>query len=156
MLPDEQEVQDLKLDMGLLKKDVEWTNEICHKLSESLTKLQEVNINIMQMITLHEHRHEQHEKSEKDMKDDIKELHSRITTINRELHERIDQVEKHITDRLDDIRSDLATHKQQDKKTIITELSEVERWKWIILGAVMSAGFILGKLELSSILSFIK
>lgn len=156
MLPDEQEVQDLKLDMGLLKKDVEWTNEICHKLSESLTKLQEVNINIMQMITLHEQRHEQHEKSEKDMKDDIKELHSRITTINRELHERIDQVEKHITDRLDDIRSDLATHKQQDKKTIITELSEVERWKWIILGAVMSAGFILGKLELSSILSFIK
>ena len=156
MLPDEQEVQDLKLDMGLLKKDVEWTNEICHKLSESLTKLQEVNVNIMQMITLHEQRHEQHEKSEKDMKDDIKELHSRITTINRELHERIDQVEKHITDRLDDIRSDLATHKQQDKKTIITELSEVERWKWIILGAVMSTGFILGKLELSSILSFIK
>ena len=156
MLPDEQEVQDLKLDMGLLKKDVEWTNEICHKLSESLTKLQEVNINIMQMITLHEQRHEQHEKSEKDMKDDIKELHSRITTVTRELHERIDQVEKHITDRLDDIRSDLATHKQQDKKTIITELSEVERWKWIILGAVMSAGFILGKLELSSILSFIK
>ena len=156
MLPDEQEVQDLKLDMGLLKKDVEWTNEICHKLSESLTKLQEVNINIMQMITLHEQRHDQHEKSQKDMKDDIKELHSRITTVTRELHERIDQVEKHITDRLDDIRSDLATHKQQDKKTIITELSEVERWKWIILGAVMSAGFILGKLELSSILSFIK
>ena len=156
MLPDEQEVQDLKLDIGLLKKDVEWTNEICHKLSESIDKLQEVNVNILRMITLHEQKHDQHEKSQKDMKDDIKELHSRITTINRELHERIDQVEKHITDRLDDIRSDLATHKQQDKKTIITELSEVERWKWIILGAVMSAGFILGKLELSSILSFIK
>jgi hypothetical protein len=35
-------------------------------------------------------------------------------------------------------------------------LSEIERWKWIILGAVMSSGFLLGKLELSSILSFIK
>ena len=45
---------------------------------------------------------------------------------------------------------------KEDKKTIITELSEVERWKWIILGAVMSSGFLLGKLELSSILSFIK
>jgi chromosome segregation ATPase len=156
MLPDEQEVQDLKLGIGLLKKDVEQTDELCHKLSDSLSKLQEINVNLMQMITLHEQRHEQHEKSEKELKDDIKELHSRITTVNREIHERIDQVEKHITDRLDDIRSDLATHKQQDKKTIITELSEVERWKWIILGAVMSAGFILGKLELSSILSFIK
>lgn len=156
MLPDEQEVQDLKLDVGLLKKDVEQTDELCHKLSDSLTKLQEINVNIMQMITLHEQRHEQHEKSEKELKDDIKELHSRITTINRELHERIDQVEKHITDRLDDIRSDLATHKQQDKKTILTELNEVEKWKWLVLGIVMTSGFMLGKLELSSILSFIK
>ncbi len=156
MLPDEQEVQDLKLGIGLLKKDVEQTDELCHKLSDSLTKLQEINVNIMQMITLHEQRHEQHEKSEKELKDDIKELHSRITTINRELHERIDQVEKHITDRLDDIRSDLATHKQQDKKTILTELNEVEKWKWLILGIVMTSGFMLGKLELSSILSFIK
>jgi prefoldin subunit 5 len=156
MLPDEQELNDLKLDIGLLTRDVEHTNRLCEKLSESIDKLQEVNVNILRMITLHEQKHDQHEKSQKDMKDDIKELHSRITTVTRELHERIDQVEKHITDRLDDIRSDLAVHKQQDKKTIITGLSEVERWKWIILGAVMSAGFILGKLELSSILSFIK
>jgi prefoldin subunit 5 len=156
MLPDEQELNDLKLDIGLLTRDVEHTNRLCEKLSESIDKLQEVNVNILRMITLHEQKHDQHEKSQKDMKDDIKELHSRITTVTRELHERIDQVEKHITDRLDDIRSDLAVHKQQDKKTIITELSEVERWKWIILGAVMSSGFILGKLELSSILSFIK
>ena len=108
------------------------------------------------MITLHEQRHDQHEKSENEMKEDIKELHSRITTVTRELHERIDQVEHHITSRIDDLRSDLLNHKKEDKKTILTELNEVERWKWIILGAVMSSGFLLGKLELSSILSFIK
>ena len=156
MLPDEQELNDLKLDIGLLTKDVEQTNRLCEKLSESIEKLQEVNVNILRMITLHEQRHDQHEKSENEMKEDIKELHSRITTVTRELHERIDQVEHHITSRIDDLRSDLLNHKKEDKKTIITELSEVERWKWIILGAVMSSGFLLGKLELSSILSFIK
>mgnify|MGYP003660720242 CR=1 FL=1 len=156
MLPDEQELNDLKLDIGLLTKDVEQTNRLCEKLSESIEKLQEVNVNILRMITLHEQRHDQHEKSENEMKEDIKELHSRITTVTRELHERIDQVEHHITSRIDDLRSDLINHKKEDKKTIITELSEVERWKWIILGAVMSSGFLLGKLELSSILSFIK
>ena len=155
MLPDEQEVQDLKLGIGLLKKDVEQTDELCHKLSDSLNKLQEINVNLMQMITLHEQRHEQHEKSQKDMKDDIKELHSRITTINREIHERIDQVEKHITDRLDDIRSDLATHKQQDKKTIITGLTEVEKWKWMVLGGVLVGGFILGKIDITTLLPYI-
>jgi len=156
MLPDEQELNDLKLDIGLLTKDVEQTNRLCEKLSESIEKLQEVNVNILRMITLHEQRHDQHEKSENEMKEDIKELHSRITTVTRELHERIDQVEHHITSRIDDLRSDLLNHKKEDKKTILTELSEVERWKWIILGAVMSSGFLLGKLELSSILSFIK
>jgi seryl-tRNA synthetase len=140
----------------LLTKDVEQTNRLCEKLSESIEKLQEVNVNILRMITLHDQRHDQHEKSENEMKEDIKELHSRITTVTRELHERIDQVEHHITSRIDDLRSDLLNHKKEDKKTIITELSEVERWKWIILGAVMSSGFLLGKLELSSILSFIK
>jgi DNA repair exonuclease SbcCD ATPase subunit len=156
MLPDEQELNDLKLDIGLLTKDVELTNRLCEKLSESIEKLQEVNVNILRMITLHEQRHDQHEKSENEMKDDIKELHSRITTVTRELHERIDQVEHHITSRIDDLRSDLLNHKKEDKKTILTELSEVEKWKWLILGVVMSSGFILGKLELSSILSFIK
>jgi chromosome segregation ATPase len=155
MLPDEQEVQDLKLGVGLLKKDVEQTDELCHKLSDSLTKLQEINVNLMQMITLHEQRHEQHEKSEYELKEDIKELHSRITTVNREIHERIDQVEKHITDRLDAIRSDLARHKQQDKKTIINELSEVEKWKWMILGGVLVGGFILGKIDITTLLSHI-
>lgn len=155
MLPDEQEVQDLKLGIGLLKKDVEQTDELCHKLSDSLTKLQEINVNLMQMITLHEQRHEQHEKSEHELKEDIKELHSRITTINREIHERIDQVEKHITDRLDAIRSDLARHKQQDKKTIINELSEIEKWKWMILGGVLAGGFILGKIDISTLLPYI-
>jgi chromosome segregation ATPase len=156
MLPEEQDLNDLKLDIGLLTKDVEQTNRLCEKLSESIEKLQEVNVNILRMITLHEQRHDQHEKSENEMKEDIKELHSRITTVTRELHERIDQVEHHITSRIDDLRSDLLNHKKEDKKTILTELNEVERWKWIILGAVMSSGFLLGKLELSSILSFIK
>jgi chromosome segregation ATPase len=156
MLPEEQDLNDLKLDIGLLTKDVEQTNRLCEKLSESIEKLQEVNVNILRMITLHEQRHDQHEKSENEMKEDIKELHSRITTVTRELHERIDQVEHHITSRIDDLRSDLLNHKKEDKKTILTELSEIERWKWIILGAVMSSGFLLGKLELSSILSFIK
>jgi archaellum component FlaC len=153
---DNEDINDLKLGVGLLTRDVEQTNTLCEKLSESIEKLQEVNVNILRMITLHEQRHDQHEKSENEMKDDIKELHSRITTVTRELHERIDQVEHHITSRIDDLRSDLLNHKKEDKKTILTELNEVERWKWIILGAVMSSGFLLGKLELSSILSFIK
>jgi chromosome segregation ATPase len=155
MYPEEQKLHDIELKVGLLGKDVELTDRLCSKLSESITKIQELNVNIMQMISLHEQRHEQHEKTENDLKDDIKELHSRITTVNREIHERIDEVEKHITQRLDAIRSDLATHKKQDSK-FADIMSEIDRYKWMILGAAIAVGWILGNVNLGVLGTLIK
>ena len=155
MYPEEQKLHDIELKVGLLSKDVELNDRLCNKLSESITKIQELNVNLMQMISLHEQRHEQHERTEADLKDDIKELHSRITTVNRELHERIDEVEKHITQRLDAIRSDLATHKKQDSK-FTDIMSEIDRYKWMILGAAIAVGWILGNVNLGVLGTLIK
>ena len=156
MLPDEREVQDLRLQVGLLNKDVSLTNQLCNKLSESITKIQELNVNVMQMITLHQQKHEQHETTEAELKEDIKELHSRITTVNREIHDRIDQVERHITERIDTLRSDLIKHKNEDKGNIVEKLAEIDKWKWMLLGGVLMAGFLLGKIDLVSILGLLK
>jgi chromosome segregation ATPase len=142
--------------VSLLQKDVELNDRLCSKLSESIAKIQELNVNIMQMISLHEQRHEQHEKTEADLKDDIKELHSRITTVNRELHERIDQVERHITERLDAIRSDLANHKKNDTPKVTDVLKEMDRYKWMILGAAIAVGWILGNVNLGVLGTLIK
>jgi ElaB/YqjD/DUF883 family membrane-anchored ribosome-binding protein len=156
MYPDEQKIHDVELKVGLLQKDVELTDRLCNKLSESISKIQELNVNIMQMISLHEQRHEQHEKTETALKDDIKELHSRITTVNRELHERIDQVERHITERLDAIRSDLANHKKNDTPKVTEVLKEMDRYKWMILGAAIAVGWILGNVNLGVLGTLIK
>ena len=156
MLPDEREVQDLRLQVGLLNKDVSLTNQLCNKLSESITKIQELNVNVMQMITLHQQKHEQHETTEAELKEDIKELHSRITTVNREIHDRIDQVERHITERIDGLRSDLIKHKNEDKGNIVEQLAEIDKWKWMLLGGVLMAGFLLGKIDLVSLLGLLK
>ena len=152
----QEDMNNLKLDVGLLEKDVEQTNRLCNKITDSIEKLQEVNTSILRMITLHEQRLEQHEKTEIEMKDDIKELHSRITTVTRDLHERIDQVEHHITSRIDDLRSDLIKHKETDKGRIRDSLAEIEKYKWMILGGVLMAGFMLGKLQLPAILPYLK
>ena len=151
MYPDEQKLHDVELKVGLLQKDVELNDRLCNKLSESIAKIQELNINLMQMIRLHEQRHEHHEKVETDLKDDIKELHSRITTVNREIHERIDQVEKHITERIDAIRSDLTIHKKEDRKSEVSEF--FEKWRWFILTMVLVVGFIGGQLKLEQVIN---
>ncbi len=145
MLPDEQKVHELELKVGLLGKDVEQTDRLCEKLSESIAKIQELNVNIMQMITLHEQRHEQHEKVETDLKDDI-----------RDLHDRIDQVERHISARIDALRNDLMNHKQQDKGRIPEMLAEIEKYKWMILGGALALGWLIGHVDLTMLGKLLK
>ncbi len=145
MLPDEQKVHELELKVGLLGKDVEQTDRLCEKLSESIAKIQELNVNIMQMITLHEQRHEQHEKVETDLKDDI-----------RDLHDRIDQVERHISARIDALRNDLMNHKQQHRGRIPEMLAEIEKYKWMILGGTLALGWLIGNVDLTMLGKLLK
>jgi len=149
MYPEEQKLHDVEMKVGLLERDVQQTEKLCEKLSESISKLQEVNANILRMITIHEHRHEQHERAETEVKDDIKELHSRITTVNREIHERIDEVERHISERIDALRSDLIQHKKEEGGNMVGDtLKEIDRYKWMILGAAIAIGWIIGNVNL--------
>ena len=149
MYPEEQKLHDVEMKVGLLERDVQQTEKLCEKLSESISKLQEVNANILRMITIHEHRHEQHERAETEVKDDIKELHSRITTVNREIHERIDEVERHISERIDALRSDLIQHKKEEGGNMVGDtLKEIDKYKWMILGAAIAIGWIIGNVNL--------
>ena len=147
----EEKINNLKLDVELLKKDVEQFDTICDRITASIEKLQEANQNLVKMISLHEQRHDQHEKVEDDLDDDVKDLHSRITTLNREIHERIDQVEHHITQRIDELRSDLIKHKQEDRNPFV-KWADIDKVKWFLVGVVLAIGFLLGKINIFSLI----
>lgn len=168
-MPDTREIQELKLDVGLLKRDINQTNKLLEKLSISIDKIQELNVNVLQMLSLHEEKLDQNEKNRNSVKNDIKEIHSRVTTISREVHERIDQVPNQITSvheridqiestinmRLDSLRKDLLDHKKVDKGRWTKTISEVEKYKWVIVGIIITAAFFLGKLDMNSLLSLV-
>jgi chromosome segregation ATPase len=156
MYPEEQKLHEVELKVGLLEKDVQQTDRLCEKLSESISKIQELNVNIMQMISLHEQRHEQHEKAEQELKEDIKELHSRITTVNREIHERIDEVERHISGRIDELRSDLIKHAKTDPTRLSNALAEIDKYKWMILGGALALGWLIGNVDLAMLGKLLK
>jgi len=156
MYPEEKKLNELELKVELLNKDVQLNDKLCSKLSESIAKIQELNVNIMQMITLHQQRHEQHEEAEQDLKDDIKELHSRITSVSREMHERMDLVERHISERIDALRSDLINHKKQDGNKVGDALQEIDRYKWMILGGALALGWVIGNIDLGVLGTLIK
>jgi len=156
MYPEEEKLYQIEMKVGLLEKDIQQTNHVYEKLSESIEKIQEMNDTMIRMITIHEQRHEHHAKAEENLKEDIKELHSRITTVSRELHERIDQVERHITERLDDLRIELIKHAKNDPNRLSNTLQEIDRYKWMILGGAIALGWLFGNINLGALGTLIK
>jgi len=85
-----------------------------------------------------------------DVKTDIKELHSRITTGNREIMDKLDE-------KIDALaRADASQH-QTLKNTmdqVKTRVDVLERWRWMIVGGAIVLGYLIGHLEFFS--KFIK
>lgn len=151
----EEKINDVKLKVGLLEKDIQIATQLVERVSESIEKIQEMSLHLVKMITLHEQRHSQHEKVESEVKQDIRELHSRLTTQSREIHERIDQVENHITSRIDALRVELVKNNenhdtpQKDNK-MNEKIENLEKWRWMIIGGLVLGGWIIGELDLIS------
>jgi len=77
------------------------------------------------------------------VKQDIKELHSRITTGNREITDHIDR-------KIDDLaRSDEDQHMAMGKKIdgMKDRIDMLERWKWMIVGGAIVLGYLMGHLD---------
>lgn len=145
----QEDVNEIKLQVGLLEKDVRMADRQCEKVSirvgESITKLQEVNSNLVKMITIHEHKHDQHIKIEEEMKEDIKELHSRITSVNKEMQEKMTHLEHHISEKVDSLRMDLISKNEPtEKKNFLSTI--IDQYKWMIIGASLIIGWIFGNI----------
>lgn len=138
-----EKINDVKLQVSLLEKDVQLASKLSEKISESIEKIQEMNLNLIKMLSLHEHRHTQHERVEDDLRNDIKE-------IRKEIQDRFDQIEHHITDRIDALRSELIQSKNpnNEHKKLTDKINDIEHWRWMIAGGIMLAGWILGNLDL--------
>ena len=152
MSVEDNNMNDIKLQVGLLKRDNEMVTSITNKLSESIDKIQEMNSNLLRMISLHDQKHDNHIRTETELKEDIKDLHSRISTVNRELLDKIGEVEKHLAAKLDLLRVELKQHEdnESEKRSNGPSLSqEIEKYKFAIIAIAVTLGWIIGNIDLA-------
>ena len=137
------DLEKLKTDIALLKKDAK-TGELIHqRLEVAVDKLTEITISLQAMIAQQEQKLTRAEQTDDDIfvtlesrrkewDTDLKELHSRITTNSRELREFQIQSENKM---LDEIRA------------VRTQLSErvgvLEKWRWLIIGGSIIIGLMM-------------
>jgi energy-converting hydrogenase A subunit M len=89
------------------------------------------------------------------VKDDIKELHSRITTGNREILDKIDSMDRRL-----EIKMNTAAEVSKEQHEIIqkeirsdvekisSRVNILEQWRWMIVGAAIVAGYLLAHVDL--------
>lgn len=90
----------------------------------------------------------------KDLKADVKEVHSRITTGNREIMDKIDEMDFRLENKLNasakaatEQHNEIQKKIQADIKEITTRVDTLERWRWMIVGAAIVIGYLAGHLE---------
>jgi hypothetical protein len=127
MTEKEQEIIDIKVDVGVLKNQVNSIIILCDKMDKVIEKLTDNQDKIVEQIYTDMRKREE----EKDA--DVKELHSRITTISRELSEKVNDTKKEIMEEIKNLREDIAEHNKKEDQ----ELKKILEWKWMIVGALI-------------------
>lgn len=126
---------------------------------EQIDKLINVASDVRQIIAVHDEKLNQTEKKQEDlvhliearrneMAEDIKDLHSRITTVQRELSTEISATENRIVAGIDDLKKELKVDQEfhnSKQKTLEDRIIDLEKWRYILLGAGIAGGWLLTK-----------
>jgi small-conductance mechanosensitive channel len=96
-----------------------------------------------------------------EVKHDIKEIHSRITTSNREIVDKIDAMQTRIEHKMQanaqisqDQHSEIKKEVVEDLEKMNNRVSALEQWKWYVIGGAATIGYVLG--HINEIVKYLK
>ena len=138
-------LEELKTQVALLEKDAQSAELIHQRLETAIEKLTEITISLKGMLVQQETKLAKAEETDNDIfvtlesrrlewDNDLKDLHSRITTNSRELREHQVQSESKMLYELRNLRQQL------DNRVAV-----LEKWRWIIVGGSIIVGLMVSK-----------
>lgn len=152
-------------EIAVLKNDVNRMSMLFEKLETAIEKMGDVSNSIAQMLAVHESKISKSEHVEEELftlvekrkvefQEDVKDLHSRITTVSRELSDEVVETEKRLmtilSNGINEIKLAItAEHAAVEKKADKLEkrLQTLERWRWLVIGGSGVAGAVLYELS---------
>ena len=129
----------VETEIALLKREVDDMKGIHVRLDSAIEKIAEVSSSLHTVIAVHEEKlarqEETLEENEKHFRDNVQELHSRITTNAKETSQHMSEMERRLLEELQTIRKEMSNR-----------VGMLEKWKWVIVGGSIVAGFIIQKI----------
>lgn len=143
---------DVETQVAILTNDVAHFTTLFDKMDSAIEKIGEVSNSISKMLAVHEEKLNQHqsvdqelfsllEKRREELQANIKDLHSRITTLSREMSNDLDETEQRIMAALstgiNDIKNALSDDREKTetaRETLEARVKELEKWRWVTIG----------------------
>lgn len=131
----------LKVEVGVLKEKVSILTDLCEKINRQIEKLSDNNAGVVNQV------YQDMDKRREDTVNDIKELHSRITTVDRNLSDKIELTERRIMEEFRSLREHITEHNDKEDK----ELESLTKWKWMVAGGVVVVAWIISNIRLDQL-----
>jgi peptidoglycan hydrolase CwlO-like protein len=129
---------DLKVDVGVLKVKVSTLTDLCNKMDRVIEKLTDNQTTLTNQI------YNDMDKRKEDTVSDIKELHSRITTVDRNLSDKIELTERRIMDEIKSLRDHITEHNEKED----ADIQKLSQWRWMLAGGVIVFAWLVSNVKL--------
>jgi ABC-type transporter Mla subunit MlaD len=146
--------------LAVIEQSLDQTDAVIKRIDHAIEKITDVTADISKILAVHDQRLVRGEKATSDifdileqrrleMNEDIKEIHSRITTTTRELSTEIGNLQSCFLTGLEELKRELKEDQKyhnEKQKTLEQRIADLERWRYMLVGAGILGGFIVTKL----------
>ena len=129
---------ELRVDVEVLKKDVDVITNLCEKMDKVIEKLVEHQDVLINQI------YNDMDKRKTDTNQDIRELDNKITTVNNDLTKKLEATQEKIMDEIKFLRNEIQEHNAKED----SELQKILKWKWTIAGGVIVLSWIFSNINI--------
>ena len=138
----ENEISEIKVDVGVLKTQVLTLSALCNKMDQVIEKLVEQHDRHISKVydTMNNQR------KEKD--NDIAEIHARVDTVL----DKLDESENRIMNEIKGLKDTLSKHAETSK----SQYEQINKWKWTIVGGILVITWLFSKTNIDTILHSLK
>ena len=119
------------------------------RLDSAIEKIAEVPTSLHTIMAVHEEKllrqEEALDEQEKKLTENIQELHSRITSNAKETHTAMGDMERRLVEQMNAHSQKEEEHFRKMREELSNRVGILEKWKWVIVGGSIVAGFIIQK-----------
>ena len=142
----------IETEVELLKREVADMKAIHLRLDAAIEKIADVAGSLHTIMAVHKEKlirqEEALEDQEKQFRDNIQELHSRITTNAKEASQHMSEMERRLVDAMSEHNRKETEQFLKLREELQTRVGILEKWRHLIIGGAIVIGFVIQRLPI--------